>query len=93
MRFTAHVTHEDGRNETALIRVADIADFEDTFNMAATRLEAEPRFSWMLWLAWRALRRADSTIPDYDAWRATVADLDIDTTEAEAEERPTSPVS
>ncbi len=96
MRITATITHDDGRAETVQVRVADLADFEDAFDRPATILEHEPRLSWLLWVVWRALRRADKTLSAYEQWRATVADLDVvgvgdDATEAE--ERPTSPVS
>jgi uncharacterized phage protein gp47/JayE len=67
------ITYLDGTTVTVSTIAADLVAFETKFNIAVSRLQDDPRVTYMFFLAWHALHRSGGTKEDFDKWVNTVS--------------------
>jgi len=62
------ITYLDGTSVTVSTIAADLVAFETKFNIAVSRLQDDPRVTYMFFLAWHALKRSGGTKEEFDKW-------------------------
>ena len=65
------VTYKGGTKSDVVCKTADYIAFESHFDKPIAVLE-QGRLTHLLWLAWHAAKRNESTDLDFDAWVDTV---------------------
>ncbi len=86
MRIT--VEHVGGDRATYTVLPVTVVAFERHFAVGLGAIATENRMEYVYWLAWDSERRSGKTLPPFDTWLETVAEV-----EAEDEAAPLDPAS
>ena len=85
MRINLHIQFEDGTDKDITASAADLVAFEDKFNVSVVNLGADPRMSWLLYLAWHSEQRRKETKLTYEKWLETVDEIGASDTDPKSE--------
>jgi len=85
MRINLHIQFEDGTDKEITANAADLVAFEDKFNVSVVSLGADPRMSWLLYLAWHSESRRKETKLPYEDWLSTVGEIGASDTDPKSE--------
>ena len=77
MRIDFTITFADGTAAGATASVADQVAFEQQHDRSIARLADDFRLTDACWLAWHAQHRTGKTGLDFDAWLATVDNVEF----------------
>ena len=77
MRQRFNITYLDGTSTTAVAGLADQVAFEREFNKSIAELASSFRITDICWLAWHGLKRANSSLADFDTWIDTVDSVEV----------------
>jgi len=75
MRINLHIQFEDSTEKEITANAADLVAFEEKFNVSVVNLGADPRMSWLLYLAWHSESRRKETKLSYEDWLSTVGEI------------------
>jgi hypothetical protein len=67
------ITFLDGETVTVSTTAADLVAFEQKFDVAISRLQDDPRVTYMFFLAWHASKRSGGTKDEFEKWVESVA--------------------
>jgi hypothetical protein len=68
LKINLRVTFLSGESKEVTASAADLVAFEDKFNLSATKLESDPRITYLMWLAWHAMYRVKLTAETFENW-------------------------
>lgn len=72
MRIILRLDFVNGSNKEVAANAADLVAFEREFNISVSSLQADTKFTHLLWLAWHSEKRRGETKQEFDAWVETV---------------------
>lgn len=67
------VTFEDGRTVDIVCKTPDFLAFEAHFDKAFTVLSTDARLTYLMYLAWSAIKRTGGTDKPLEEWAADVS--------------------
>lgn len=78
MKIDLQITSSDGATEQVVAGPADMIALERHYNISTGSMQdpTASRIEYLAYLAWSALRRTRAGVPDFDAWLATLDDLE-----------------
>jgi hypothetical protein len=80
MRLGFEVVYVDGNKDKVICGAPDFIAFEQKFEIAITRLQNDPRFSYLAFLVWNSLRRNKKTDKSFEDWCETIEVINGDET-------------
>lgn len=88
-RWRVRVVHVGEPEATFDVTPRVVVDFERFYKTGIGKAFAdEQRLEHVYWLAWTAERHAGTTVPPFDAWLATVLDVELETGDTPLDESP-----
>ena len=78
MQTNLHITYADGTKAEVVTSPADIVAFEAKFEIGVSRLNQDPKMTYIYFLAWHAAKRTKATSLDFEAWVETIEEVSSD---------------
>lgn len=76
------VTYEDGQTVDITCKTPDFLAFEAHFDKAFTVLSTDARLTYLMYLAWAAIKRTGGTKDDLEKWAENVSMVEATTPKA-----------
>jgi hypothetical protein len=68
MRINLHIDYDGGVGKDIVANAADMVAFEDKFGISIAALGAEPKVSYLYFLAWHSEKRTGATTESFEKW-------------------------
>ena len=68
MRINLHIDYDGGVSKEITANAADLVAFEDKFGVSVAALGADPKVSYLYFLAWHSVLNATATTESFEKW-------------------------
>ena len=68
MRINLHIDYDGGVGKDIIANAADLVAFEDKFGVSIASLGADPKISYLFFLAWHSEKRTGATTEPFEKW-------------------------
>jgi len=75
MKLNLQVTFDDDTTKDVTCNAADFVAFEEKYNVSIAALGADPKLSFLLFLAYNSERRTGATSQSFEQWLEKVASV------------------
>lgn len=72
MKINLLIDYVGGVSREITANAADMVAFEDKYSISIANLSADPRMSYLLFLAWHSEKRTGQTKDNFEKWCETV---------------------
>jgi hypothetical protein len=72
MKINLQITYNNGEAREIVANAADMVAFEDKYSLSVQALSADPRMSYMFFLAWHSETRTGGTKDTFETWLDTI---------------------
>lgn len=72
MKINLLIDYVGGASRDVTANPADMVAFEDKYQISIANLSADPRMSYLLYLAWHAEKRTGNTKEGFEKWCESV---------------------
>jgi len=79
MKINLRIELNSGESKEVICSAADLVRFEQHFNMSVAVLDAEMKFTHLMYLAWSSEFRRKETAKEFDVWIDDIASVEAST--------------
>ena len=72
MKINLQLEFNNGEKKDIVANAADMVAFENKFETSVATLSADPRMSYLFFLAWHSEKRTGSTTESFEKWLETI---------------------